>query len=393
MATFRYTALDSSGQPVSGMTESANVREAVHALEGQGFAIRSIEEVEPSSPIAQQSAPVEASALRGPFEKLFAHRVPLIGGLGAFREELPSTAMRWELEQVIGLLEQGDVQQALQSFDSLAGHWTPLLSAAAIHTDSDEVLAEYLRRTDDFHQDWRRRWIQLAYPLLLILLAIVVMVTMSLMVIPTFREIFREFDLELPSATRIVLAIAAAIESGWLIYLTLALIVFGFVGWMGFRYLPAKWREQISRWTLGRGRRLMLVGQLEGRVADLLEAGLTPPQALRAAATSVHHPALAAQARRLADCLGASDGAFAQSGRRLLTHTFTQAMEQELADRSRIHLLRELGNAHADRVTNRLIWKQGVLFGPLAIVVVGLIVGFTVLALFLPLVRLVEGLT
>ena len=63
-----------------------------------------------------------------------------------------------------------------------------------------------------------------------------------------------------------------------------------------------------------------------------------------------------------------------------------------MPDAARIHLLREVAQSHAQRAAKLLSWTQGVM-EPLAICVLGILVGFTVLSLILPLVRLIQGLS
>jgi type II secretory pathway component PulF len=61
-------------------------------------------------------------------------------------------------------------------------------------------------------------------------------------------------------------------------------------------------------------------------------------------------------------------------------------------DAARIRLLREVGQSHAQRAAKLLSWSQGMM-EPLAVCVLGILVGFTVLALLSPLVRLIQGLS
>jgi type II secretory pathway component PulF len=63
-----------------------------------------------------------------------------------------------------------------------------------------------------------------------------------------------------------------------------------------------------------------------------------------------------------------------------------------MSETSRIRLLREISACHADRARLRLSWSSGII-EPITICAVGIVVGLMVLALFLPLVKLIEGLT
>jgi type II secretory pathway component PulF len=57
-----------------------------------------------------------------------------------------------------------------------------------------------------------------------------------------------------------------------------------------------------------------------------------------------------------------------------------------------VRLLHQLAEMYAERVRNRSNWTSGV-FAPLSILAVGLVVLIVALALFVPLVSLVSGLT
>jgi type II secretory pathway component PulF len=88
-----------------------------------------------------------------------------------------------------------------------------------------------------------------------------------------------------------------------------------------------------------------------------------------------------------------STGGFSQSiYQRPLTASVTYALAADLEPESRVRLLREISNAHADRTRIKLSWATGIV-EPIGIFVVGLVVGWVVIGLFLPLVKLVEGLS
>lgn len=76
--------------------------------------------------------------------------------------------------------------------------------------------------------------------------------------------------------------------------------------------------------------------------------------------------------------------------RNVLTFTILHALGSG-EQRARIRLLREIGACYAERARRRFSWTRGIV-EPLAIVVIGLVVGTVVLALFLPLISLIQGL-
>jgi len=59
---------------------------------------------------------------------------------------------------------------------------------------------------------------------------------------------------------------------------------------------------------------------------------------------------------------------------------------------SRVRLLREIAQVNAEKVRLRLSWTRG-LVEPVAIIVIGLVVASVVVSLFLPLIKLIQGLS
>jgi type II secretory pathway component PulF len=75
-----------------------------------------------------------------------------------------------------------------------------------------------------------------------------------------------------------------------------------------------------------------------------------------------------------------------------LGSTILYALQAELPKNGRARLLAEISACHAQRVRHTYSWTRGIV-EPAAIIVVGTLVGLTVVALFLPLFSLVQGLT
>jgi len=72
--------------------------------------------------------------------------------------------------------------------------------------------------------------------------------------------------------------------------------------------------------------------------------------------------------------------------------TIAYAISRDMPVASRTRLLKEISNCFADRSRRRASVMQG-LFGPIAVCVVGGCVLLVVLALFLPLVQLINALS
>jgi type IV pilus assembly protein PilC len=138
--------------------------------------------------------------------------------------------------------------------------------------------------------------------------------------------------------------------------------------------------------------RATTIARISRFMADLLESGLTVSDTIKVAGLLTSRRGLRNAVWRLADQLQANDRAAKQIGAPARMATVFHALRSEMPPESRARLLREIGEVHAERARLRLSWTRGVI-EPVTIVAIGVIVGTVVLSLFLPLIKLIEGLS
>ena len=395
MPTFHYQALNAQRESIAGDIVAHNVAQAVTQLEAQGLTLQSIVLVAAVSGeqivearIAPNAPSPEQRALQSHLASLIERAKPITPGLAALAEEFPPGSRRQQLLTVVGAINRGDIP----ALESLPDYWIPLLSSAATARDPGHLLRGYLRESQSIEQLRWQRWQTRAYPSVVIGLCVAIFVFMSYVPIPVFREMFVDFRLELPVPTAFVLSVASLITSGRILWIALAIaaaIVMTLVIW---RFLPTEFREwwddRFGNW-LGRNTAL---ARLTRYIAELLEAGLDVPNALRIAGYSVRNTRLQRAAWRTAQELEYPQRPFGDFGPSVLSHSVLYAIRAALPSRTRVRLLRELSLCYAERAQSRVSWTRGML-GPLAVCAVGLTVGFTVVSLFLPLVSLIQGLS
>lgn len=415
MPRFRYQALNSEGQLIAGDVEAEGVQEAVAQLHKQGLSIQSIGYAAtgwhqpgpkldlPASEAAASPRKdstserlheeiLERNVLRSHMKTILDRGRALSPALRAYAEEMPNDWRRGQLLEVCRVLDQGDAGDATAALAALPECWIPLLGAATSSGNLGQVLQEYLaewRRSDELRQKW---WLTLAYPLILLALATVVMTGLSMFVTPEFREIFDEFGLSLPELTQLVLGVGQFLSRWGVIILILFAVLLVLLGLYANRLLPGRALAWLgSRFRLPFSRRTA-VARFARFLADLLEAGVALPDALRIAGFTANQSRIKQASWKLANEIESTGGFAVSNYERPLTASITHALASDAPSTSRVRLLREISNCHAERVNIGLSWATGII-EPLAICVVGVVVGCTVIALHLPLVKLVEGLS
>lgn len=415
MPHYRYQALNADRQPFAGEIAAEGLAQAVAQLEAQGLTVLSIVDAaaeHPAAPAAEESpggdnpfapqtgaerAAAEETILRLHMEQVIERGRDLLPPLRAYAAEMPAGKRRRELEAVLRVLDCGDAAAAASSLSALPGYWIPLLSAASSSRDPGRVLREFLQqsqRAADLNRQW---WLTLAYPAFLAGIVVVVMAALSILVIPIFRDIFSGFGLELPWLTQEVLTVSDWFASGRIIFVALVLIALAVLFFKGRQLLPAGLRDWLGDRFDPLWGRSTAMARLAHFTADLLEAELSPAHALRLAGMATNRGAIKRAAWRVAGALEARQAVASvdpaqRRSRRLVSATVLHALQVPLPTAARVRLLREISGCHADRARIRLSWTRGIL-EPIAICTIGLIVGVTILALFMPLFALIHALS
>ncbi|MBX3434347.1 MAG: type II secretion system F family protein [Pirellulales bacterium] len=317
----------------------------------------------------------------------------LAAGLGAYAAELPRGRQRRELTQLAADLRSGAAGDAFaQQGRGLAAAWVPRFAAAAATGRPLEPLAELFVETQSGARLWRRRLVAGAYVLLIALGALAAATFLGLAVTPIFGEIYGDFGLDLPPLTQVVVKWSRFISGDWgpIVGVALAVIVpCGALWWCVRR----GWGTPlVGRFLSGSTGSVADAAALVQRIVDLREAGQSLPAAVAAAGSGCRNAPL----RRGALAWGALRGAAVVAPRhyvRSLPATLVHLLDDEtISPVAQLAMLKALAAGYRERVERRGSEALG-MFAPIAIAFVGLFVLVVVLALFLPLVTLVGGLT
>jgi type IV pilus assembly protein PilC len=228
----------------------------------------------------------------------------------------------------------------------------------------------------------------------MVIIALVIFVFMCVFIVPTFGQMFEEFGLSLPAPTLVIVAISDELRFRPVQSLiTVALIAIALYAavrlWIHF----ALSTRLFGFFTAGNSAGVSAMSSLTRRLAELLSIDVPLTDALCLAGQGCghyHYRAVAEQLARHVHGGGVplSHCAVAHS----LPANVIYALEAGKDGRPNVALLRELSAMYGDRAAQRIDWSSGAI-GPIAIVVLGITVGFIVIALFLPLVTLISSIS
>jgi type IV pilus assembly protein PilC len=391
MPRFRYEARTPDNRQVAEEFDADSAVAAITAIEERGWVVLSMVRIleEERAEGRGQQAEGGDRTLAQVVEAALPKLTPLIQPLCAYADELPSS-QRTELLNVTELLAKANPAAIERDITVRPTWWLPLLSAA----DEPTITAQLARfatesRANTISKD--RWWWALAYPLVILLISLGVLLVLSWIVIPEFKIIFEDFGMQLPGMTQVTMWVGEFLRSPWAL-----LIPAGLVGVVltarlakprvrrsGIYYGIVSEFPLLYGATVSRGRCAQYLGQL-------IHAGLTPARALPVAAAATNRTRLVAAAdafamKNYADRVSRGDA-------RALGVATTFALGEAIPDSSRARVLEEIGKCFLDR-KSQVIWNRSGWLGPAATFFVGFVVLWVVVSLFLPLVKLIEWLS
>ena len=399
MRTFNYQALTKDEQLLTGLIAAHSAAAALEQLESQGLTVlllRQEESAEPplSEPVAlppREDRTAAEPLLRERLAALVEQRATLAPAIAAFAEELPRGRARRDLLRFTQRLQSGSTADDLLRATDLAHVWLPLIGTGSPLDSShlQDVFAEAEREYANRAQTLR----MLAYPVIVVVMALAVLVLLGIWVVPTFESIFRDFDMRLPGLTVALVEFSHVMRYHPLLFLLgLAVTYLAVIG--GLRILKGWFRP--GRWLgiffNGNSQQVAEMATFVQHLAEALNVGLPLGDALRLAGGTIKHRWLRREAEALSSSLVARPHDVERIRQSPLPATVVQALVAGPQGTPHVRLLQGIADSYFERVRNRFRWSTGFL-PQFAILLVGIVVGLVVLGLFLPLVQLINGLS
>ena len=228
------------------------------------------------------------------------------------------------------------------------------------------------------------------YPILILVAACLLWIGFSFWIAPQFREMFNEFGIELPRMTVLVLGVASLVQKWWFLSLVFPI---GAAWLWGLNLIGRERRPANQTWL---DQRFMstrnALASWAWHISLLLEAGFSQSEAIQTAGTAsantrVRQLSFEATGERQLESTGQEQQLQFEPKYQLLENTMRLPESP-----GKIEMLREVAMYYWDRNRNNGDWWVQWLVALLLWFVLAAIV-VTVIALFLPMIAIVSGLT
>jgi type II secretory pathway component PulF len=411
MPKFNYIAKYEDGDLVEGSVDAASHDDAIIELTKLGLVDIEFQDdaISNDSPVVVdqtealvngQLSSAEQIQVADVMRDVIDAGVPLAAGLASLAEEMPSKSMRGALRNMATQLEAGMSLEEIgaEANSPLPRYLVGLIKAGASAGNVSAGLDHFVSYSRERASQRQAMHATMLYGYFIGAFAILLGIFLFGWTIPQFGEIYLDFGMELPFITQSVLWIGDRVK--WLLdhwkFVFPAAIVFFYVarfvlkGYVG----EAKWRRlQYRIPVIGP----MLENEANAEFCILLALQVRNqvqlPEALELTSESVRDRNMRDGAKLLSE--RAKTGEPLDRLASNLPH-FSQgvvhALSWERKDGSLDDALRSVGELHAAQSKTAALSVQASL-EPASVILIGLVAGYAIVALFMPLIQLLNALS
>ena len=411
MPSFNYLALDTSGRERRGSVSGSSIDDAKKRLDARRYFVVRIEPAGAMSQAANENTSLGRNA-------------PLLGRSVSFRKHLTSKQLTLFTRQLATLVEVSPLEESLKTIARQSEHdlVRRVLDNVQAGVTGGQSLARAMEREKDSFPSLYRAMIAagersgslptiltrlaelqerqaeirgkvlsaLAYPIMLTIVAIVVVIALMMFVVPQVVEQFDSVGQQLPLLTRMVIGLSNFLVNWWWILLMLAaLAAIGF--WLAMKDEAFKLR--FDGWLLrlpliGRLTRDLHAARMARTLATMMQSRLPLLEGLTLTTKTVKNAALRKASEEIAESIR-QGGSLSAALKR--TDTFPpllvyMANSGEAA--GRLDIMLERAADYLEREFDSFTASALSLLEPAIIVIMGGVVTLIILAILLPILQL-----
>jgi type IV pilus assembly protein PilC len=401
-ATFSYKAVDGAGLPSKGEISGASKQAVKDELKAQGLTVMDLVERKSGlnmelSLLPKRIKAAELTVMTRQMATMISAGMTLLRAFYVLEEQAENP----KLKEVLSAVRE-DIEAGLAFSDSLAKHpkvFNPLYVAMVKAGEAGGVLEEALDRIADQLEkdDALRRQVKaaMAYPAVVMIFALGVLLGLIAFIVPVFVGVFADFGGELPLITQLTVNASDFVTGRW--YLLNAAFVGGVVGFK-------KWRT--SAWGRPQWDRLRLripfkIGNTVQKIAlarwsrtfsALYSAGVPIMQAIEVTGQTAGNAVLEETMESVIESVKSGGSIAAPLRDAPIFPPMTAQMIAVGEETGNLDtMLTKVADFYEDEVAAAIKALTSIL-EPVMIVLVGGIVGFIVVAMYMPMFKVYEAI-
>jgi type IV pilus assembly protein PilC len=394
MSTYVFKAIDLTGGKAKGEVEAESKQAVADQLKQRGLIVVDISDKHGSKEIElaflKRVKANDLAIFSRQLSTMISSGMSILRALYVLEEQTDSKFLK---ETIVAVRK--DVEAGLSLSDAMARHpkvFSPLFVAMARAGETGGVLEDSLMRVaDQLQKDAAlRRMIKAAmvYPVMVIIFAVAVMMALVAFLVPVFVGVFKQFGGELPALTKVSVFMSEMVTGyWWLMFGGTAAIVVAFIKWKNSTWGRRQWdhfRLHVPM-KIGTIVQQVAVARWSRTLASLTAAGVPLLQALEITGHTGGNVAVQESMEGVIASVkrgGTIAAPLAQAPifPSMVTHMVGVGEETGALD----EMLSRVAEFYEEQVEASVKALTSIL-EPIMIIVIGGIVGFIVISMYLPL--------
>jgi type IV pilus assembly protein PilC len=413
MPTFKFEALDTSGQEVKDSIEATNEEEASQKIKAMGYFVTKLTAVASGGGKGAKKkkktgksrktftiggvSQKQLCTFTRQFSVLQDAGLPVLRSLRILEKQMKPSVLKNALIDVVDDVESGaTLSEALgkhpKAFDRLYVNMVKAGEAGG----ALEVILQRLAEFKEKAQSLKRKIVgAMVYPSVVIFVAVAILTFIMVMIIPKFKKIFDEFGLSLPTATKTLIDISDWMASYWYVIPLFPLSVYLLLKLIRLTKAGNYALDRITLWIpiIGGLVEKTIVARTMRTLGTLISSGVPILEALSIVRETANNAVFERMFQRVLESIREGDTiADPLREARLVDDMVVNMVEvgEETGDLdTMLYKVADFYDEEVDTLVKSLIS----LLEPIMIVFLGGVIGAIVISLFLPLIKLLEGLS
>ncbi len=393
MGKFKYRVMNSEGQKIEGSYEANSKNEVLDFISGNGYYPLMVEEIVQSSNIEinfnKKVKLKDLAVFCRQFYTMLNAGVPILTCLDILSNQIENKKLRDAVRDVNEEVEKGGVLSEAMRMHKDA--FPDLLVALIASGEASGSLEAIMLRMSTYYEKEnkinKKVSSALIYPVILGLVSISAVGFILVYVMPTFIDIFKQSGTVLPWSTRFILGLSEGIQNYWLIIIIL-IALGGFLlnifrksdeGILLFSKLKLKLP------ILKKLNQMVIVSRFTRTLSTLIASGLPLIEGLRIVSTITGNKIAENVLIKIRDSVIRGESLYASM---VESNIFPQMLYSMIKIGEDTGSLDDILNKTADFYDDELegiIQSSVAMLEPLLIVIMGLIIGFMVMSIMIPM--------
>ena len=399
-ATFAFKAVDAAGTPEKGEITGLSRQAVTDELKGRGLTVMDLVEKKTGFNMEISLGPkkvkaAELTVMTRQLATMISSGMTLLRTFYVLEEQVENKKLKETLAAV-----REDIESGLSFSEALDKHpkiFSPLYVAMVRAGEAGGVLEEALERIADQLEkdDALRRQVKsaMAYPTVVMVFALGVLLALIAFIVPVFVGVFEEFGGELPAITKLTVAMSKFVTGQW--YLLIAIFIgvpIGFKKWRNSSWGRPQWDRIRLRvpFKIGVTAQKIALARWSRTFSALYSAGVPIMQAIDVTGQTAGNTLIENAMDSVIESVK-SGGSIAAPLRDATI--FPSMVAQMIAVGEETGnldtMLTKVADFYEDEVAAAIKALTSIL-EPIMIVLVGAIVGFIVIAMYMPMFKVYD---